>query len=123
MTAKERHRMVLLKFLGDPENDYPARQEYAKILKIAPSTLYKHFSPADMLDIESEAYELRKRNSTRQRAELLVAMFKEAKKGNVSAAKEFFDRTEGKVTEKKEITGRDGSPLIPTEINIRLVKP
>jgi hypothetical protein len=102
MTAKERHREKIMKFLSDPENDYPPRQEYAALLGITVQTFYHHFSPGELQEIENEAYEIRKKNSTRQRAEVLKAIFSEAKTGNVSAAKEFLDRTEGKVTEKIE---------------------
>jgi len=94
-----------LAFLGNPDNDYPPRQEYAALLGIHIQTLYKHFSPADFQDIENEAYEIRKKNSTRQRSIVLGALYQEAQTGNVSAAKEFLDRTEGKVTEKHEHGG------------------
>jgi len=102
VTAKERHKQRLLKFLGDPENDYPPRQDYAKLLKVSVVTLYKHFPPDELQEIENEAYEIRKRNSAKQRATVLKAMLEEAKSGNVQAAKEYLDRTEGKVTDKHE---------------------
>jgi hypothetical protein len=105
LTAKERHKNTLLGFLGNPENDYPPRVEYARILSVSTKTLYQHFSPADLQDIENEAYEIRKKNSTRQRSIVLGALYQEAQTGNVSAAKEFLDRTEGKVTEKHEHGG------------------
>ena len=92
-----------MKYLGNPENDYPPRQEYAVILGIHVQTLYGHFTPADFQDIENEAYELRKKNSTKQRAMLLKALYVEGRGGNVSAIKEFLDRTEGKVLEKKDV--------------------
>ena len=100
MTAKERHKQALLQYLGNPDNVYPPRQEYAKILGIHVQTLYGHFTPAEFQDLENEAYEIRKKNSTRQRSEVLAAMLSEAKTGNVSAANLFFERTEGKVKEK-----------------------
>jgi len=111
MIAKDRHKEILLKYLGDPENDYPPRQEYAVILGIHIQTLYKHFSPADFQDLENEAYEIRKKNSTRQRAEVLKSMYAEAKTGNVSAANLFLERTEGKVVEHKQI-GFNGPMVI-----------
>jgi hypothetical protein len=103
MTAKERHKEKILKFLGDPENDYPPRQDYAKLLGITVQGLYNHFDPAELQEIENEAYEIRKKNSTRQRAEVLKSMYSEAKTGNVSAANLFLERTEGKVVEHKQI--------------------
>lgn len=100
-----------MEYLGDPENDYPPRQVYAEVLGISTVTLYKHFSPSDLQDIENEAYEIRKRNSTRQRSEVLTAMRREAAQGNVSAANLFLERTEGKVPQKQEHTGKDGGPI------------
>lgn len=100
MTAKEKHKKRLMDYLGDPENDYPLRQDYAVILKISIQRLYQHFTPAEMQDIENEAYEIRKKNSTRQRSVVLKAMYSEAKCGNVSAANLFLERTEGKVPDK-----------------------
>lgn len=98
MTAKEKHKINLLKFLGDPENDFPMyRQKYAEIVKISVSTLYVHFSVEEFQQIEQEAYELRKKNSVKQRAVLLKSLYTEGKDGNIPAIKEFLDRTEGKV--------------------------
>ena len=112
--AKERHRQRLLVYLGDWENDFPRRIEMPEILGIKRTTLYKHFSPNELLEIENEGLELRKKNSGRQRAAVYRSMVSEAKGGNVSAQKEFLDRTEGKVIDKLEATGKDGSPLLPT---------
>jgi hypothetical protein len=103
VNARERHKRKLLDYLGNPENDFPARQEYATILGIVVGTLYRHFSPADMQEIENEAYEIRKKNSTRQRSVVLAALYKGATTGNVPAAKEFLDRTEGKVPDKVDM--------------------
>lgn len=103
MLAKVRHREKIMRFLSDPENDYPPRQEYAALLGITVQTFYHHFTPADLQEMENEAYEIRKKNSTRQRAVVLQAMYKESKNGNVSAAQLFLDRTEGKVKETRDI--------------------
>jgi len=103
MTAKERHTENLKSFLGNPENAYPQRKEYGPLLTISLVTLYRNFTPDELQDIENEAYDIRKKNSTRQRAEVLTAMFNEAKTGNVSAANLFLERTEGKVKEVKDI--------------------
>jgi hypothetical protein len=107
MTAKDKHKINLLKYLGDPENDFPtARQDYTKILDISIATLYGHFSPQDFQDIEAEAYDLRKKNSSKQRAVLLKTLYTEGKGGSVPAIKEFLDRTEGKVSDKLAVSGK-----------------
>ena len=111
-----------MKYLSDPENDYPHRQEYAKILGVHIQTLYKHFTPADMQDIENEAYEIRKKNSSKQRAEVLKSMFTEAKNGNVSAANLFLERTEGKVKEVKDLNV-SGDLGLDVNINVVGIKP
>lgn len=112
--AKERHRHRLLEYLGDWENNFPKRVEMPDILGIKRTTLYKHFSPNELLEIENEGLELRKKNSGRQRAKVYESMVSEAKNGNTTAQKEFLDRTEGRVVEKRELTGKDGLPLLPT---------
>ena len=106
--------------------------------------MYKHFSPAELSTIESEAVDIRKASCSRQRANVLEALYNRAMgcshdetRVNVvdgkleetvitrhyppdrAAAQEFLDRTEGKVIEKKEITGGDGVPLVPI-LNVTL---
>ncbi len=78
------------------------------VLKIAVTTFYKHFTPQDISDIENEAFEIRKKNSARERSELMVALHKEGKSGNVQAVKEYLDRTEGKVVAKTELSADVG---------------
>jgi hypothetical protein len=115
LNARERHRRKLLDYLGNPENDFPARQAYAKeILGIAVGTMYRHFSPDDMQDIENEAYSIRKQRSSKQRSILLKTLFDEARSGNVQAIKEFFDRTEGKAPDTLHINPSS----IPDQIDI-----
>ena len=102
MTAKERHRIKMLEYWGDPENDFINRSEMCEVLGISGVCLYKHFTVTELNEIESEAVELRKKYSARQRAAVLNSLFKESINGSVSAAKEFLDRTEGKVVDKAE---------------------
>jgi len=106
MKAKERHKIKLLKYLGNWENDFPKRIEMPGILGIQKSTLRKHFSPVELQEIENEGLELRKKHSGRPRAQVYKSMLKEAKGGNISAQREFLDRTEGKLIEKREHTGK-----------------
>jgi len=122
LSAKQRHRINLLKYLGDWENIFPSRTDYLHILGIKRTTLYKHFSPAELQEIENEAIELRKKNSARPRAKVFQSLLAEAKSGNVQAIKEFLNRTEGKVKEIREHTGGNGEPLYG-DIQIKLVSP
>lgn len=45
-----------------------------------------------------------------------VAIIQKALKGNVEAYREIMDSVHGKMTEKKELTGADGEPLMPVVI-------
>jgi hypothetical protein len=111
--AKRRHTEKMLKYWGDPENDFITRYEmHIKVLKIAGNTFYSHFRPEEVAGIEAEAMELRKKTCTRQRHDVYKALYEEAKIGNVQAIKEFLDRIEGKVIDKKEIKV-DGKDLVP----------
>jgi hypothetical protein len=130
--------------MGDPERPFPGRGELPGILGISAQAMYRHFSPGELSQIESEAVDIRKASCSRQRANVLEALYRRAMgfshletKLHViddevvrteviktyppdrAAAQEFLDRTEGKVTEKKEITGGDGAPLVPT-LNVTL---
>ncbi len=105
MTAKEKHRKRLLEYLGNPENDFLNRSAMAsEILKLSAKTFYRHFAPHEIQEIELAAYEERKKNSARQRGIILNSLYTEGKGGNVPAAKEFLDRTEGKVPDKLDAT-------------------
>lgn len=47
---------------------------------------------------------------------MTLAMIKKARKGDVSAYKELMDSAFGKITDKTELTGKDGTPLVPPKI-------
>ena len=106
-SAADRNREKLLKFLSDWENEWPPRYLYStQILGYKnEAQIYHTLTPNDLTEIEAEALEIRKKSCSKQRSEIYKSLFDEGKSGNVNAAKEFLDRTEGKVTEKKEITG------------------
>jgi len=101
ITAKERHRVNLLRYFSEWENVWPKNQiEMAAIVGITRDTLRFHFSPAELNEVCSEGLELRKKNSFRQRQSVYNSMLAEAEAGNTTAQKEFLDRTEGKITDK-----------------------
>lgn len=108
MTAKDRHRLRIIEYISDWDNPFPSRVGMAKLCEINHDTLRKHFSVEELTEIENTGLELRKEKSAKQRGAVYKSMLKEAKKGNISAQKEFLDRTEGKVKEKHELTGKDG---------------
>lgn len=120
-TEKEKKRIKVIEYIGNPENDFPTRTEIAlDVLGYTQKTsYYKLFETSEMADMEEKGLALRKENSKRERSIVYDSLLKEAKKGNVQACKEYLDRTEGKVIDKKEITGRDGNALVPI-LNIKL---
>ena len=142
VTTKQRHRETLLVYLSNPELPFPIRARYGDLLGITKKSVYDHFTPDDLSDLEQEAYAKRKSVSVRQRSNILKAMYDRAigyhhaethvatYEGKTiltplikryppdrSAAQEWLDRVEGKVTEKRDHTSSDGS-MSPKEINV-----
>lgn len=124
ITAKEKNREAILNYLSDPKNDFIARRYYSQtILNYVNETqVYQTLSPQELTQIESEAMENRKAMSAPQRFKLYEKLYDLGKEGNVTAIKEFLDRTEGKVMEshKHQISGADGGELKWT---VEVVKP
>ena len=120
--AGERNRKKLLAFLSDFENEWPKRQEYSTLIlgyKLE-NQIYKTLTPHQITSIENEALEIIKAQSSKQRRELYKQLHTEGKKGNVTAIKECLVRTEGKVVERKEITGKDGGKIEVSHSSIDL---
>lgn len=112
MKAKDKHRRRMLSYWGDPDNSFITRfAMHTDVLKLSAPVFYRHFNPVELLEIEKEAVELRRLNSSRQCAVVLESLYNEAIDGNVSAAKEFFDRVQGKVIERKEVSGPNGGAI------------
>jgi hypothetical protein len=78
--------------------------------------IYRIFKPQELSDIEAEALANRMRRRSRNRAILYDTLVLLGQSGNVQAIKEYLDRTEGKVTDKIEHTGANGSPITYTDI-------
>lgn len=61
-TAKEQHKLKLLEYLANPENEIMNRSTLAeKVLGISASVMYRTFNADELSDIEAEA--LRRRRS------------------------------------------------------------
>lgn len=125
---KERYRLSLIAYLSDPEKPFPIRRYYGDIIGKTRKTVYDHFTPDELLEIEKEAYENRKMSCVPQRSNVLKALYDSAigyhhaethisvyegevtmtpmikrYPPNKAAAQEFLDRVEGKVVEKSEL--------------------
>ncbi len=131
--VKNRNRVKLLDFLGNPENDWPTREKYStQVLGYQKSNQIYHFwTPTEITEIELEAIEIRKKRTAGQRARTLQSLYRKAIGYNCpdtkffktadddiisqsytkhyppdpAAAREFLDRTEGKVPAKLEHSG------------------
>ena len=96
MTAKEKHKLKLLEYLGNPENEFCNRLTQAKVvLGFANETqLYRHFTPDELSEIEAEALAIRRKKYSPHIATIDRAMISEANKGNPKAAKLCYQRFE-----------------------------
>jgi hypothetical protein len=100
--VKEENKRKIAAYLGDPDNEWLNRTKLAITVcgYQGQRSLYRHFSPDELTEIENESLEERKRRSAGKRAVIYDAMFLKAKEGDVAAMKEYLDRTEGKVPNK-----------------------
>lgn len=128
LKARDKHRLALVEYLSNPQNEFAMRKDFNGILGISRTVLYKHFTPIDLLEIENEAFEIRKNLMVRQRLRTYEALADSAagyehddvhiathqgavlmtditKKypPNPTSARELLDRLEGKVVQKTEI--------------------
>ncbi len=114
MTAKERHRLKLLEYLGNPENEFPPRDRMSTdVLGFAyGSTIYKIFTPAELDKIEKEALELRRSKYNSWFAKVDIATLKKAADGDPAAAKLAYQRFENWAPKQiQENTGANGGPI------------
>ena len=102
--VKEQNRRKITTYLSDPDNEWLHRTGLGVTVcgYKDQRSLYSHFSPEELTEIENECLAERKRRSAGKRAVIYDAMFLKAKEGDVAAMKEFLDRIEGKVVTKTE---------------------
>lgn len=117
MDAKERHRIKLLEYMGNPDLPFPTRGKMVEILEITKPTFYHHFTPEELCGVEAEGLELRRSRYLKDAAEIDQGLMTRAKEGDPAAAKLFYQRFE-KWTEKQQL---EHSGKIE-EIQIRLVR-
>jgi len=128
MEKTKRYRETILSYLSNPEMPFPLRTQYGNIIGKTRKTVYDHFSPDELLEIEKEAYQNRKDSCVRQRSNVLKALYERAMgyhhaethvscyEGKIiltpmikryppdkASAQEFLDRVEGKVVEKSDV--------------------
>ena len=113
MKAKERARHKLLKYLGNPENDFLSRIRLSTdVLGYKTEQAIHNLFRAEELDeIEREALAIRRSKYTAAIAKIDRSLLKEAK-SNYKAAHLVYQRFEDWAPRKRtEITGKDGGPI------------
>jgi len=115
ITAKERHRVKLVEYIGDPNNDFPSRAYMStEVLKFSTkSQINRTFTPEELREIESEALELRRKKCARQSIEVDKNLIENAKKGdNPKWVELYYKRFEGWAEKKQhEHSGPGGGPV------------
>jgi hypothetical protein len=120
-TAKQRHRIILVEYLGDPGNPWPRRQEFStKILGFRQANqIYKTFTLEEINQIELEALNIRRQKYSRLLSMVDTGLLKKAAEGDPAAAKLVYQRFEN-WSEKSEhkLSNQEGEPC---EITINFV--
>jgi|GEM_PF-3476868 len=114
LSARERARQKLLKFLADPNNDFLSRQDLSiKVLGYRnPNQLNCMFTAEELQEIEREALELRRQKYAPRLSKIDSAILKRAEGGDPVAARLAYKRFEGWTeTARLEQTGKDGGPI------------
>jgi len=113
MKAKERARHKLLKYLGNPENDFlPRIRLSTNVLGYKTEQAIHNLFKAEELDeIEREALDIRRSKYTSAIAKIDKSLLKEAKK-SYKAARLVYQRFEDWAPKTRhELTGKDGGPI------------
>jgi len=95
MNAKEKHKRKILEYLANPDNEIPYREGLASICGIKRNTLYLHFTPDELSDLEAEGLEMRRKKYAPQLSKVDKALLEQAASGDPKAAKLVYQRFEG----------------------------
>jgi hypothetical protein len=111
--AKERAKLKILEYLGNPENEFPTRTDLA--LKVCgfkdKHYLYRVFTPAELAQLEREGLEIRRSKYARFMAFMDHVLLRQANKGDVAAIKLAYQKFEGWLEGSKVIyPDKDGNP-------------
>jgi len=119
--AKERHRLKLLEYLGNPNNDFPTRAYLSQqVLGFKLShQINLVFSPGELQEIEFEALAERRRKCARESIKVDRNVVRQAQEGdNPKWAELYYKRFENWVEKKgHELIGEGGEPLKITVVN------
>lgn len=94
--TKQKYKSMILEYLGNIDNDPPTRDELAdKALKISRTTLYNHFSPGELAELEADGLAIRRARYAGKSAAIDSALVARALKGDVRAIRLYYERIEG----------------------------
>lgn len=105
MATKAEHEEKMLKYLSNPDNEFPTRVLLAtEVLGLATSQqLYKLFTLEELEAIELKALSIRRTKYAPELSRVDRAMLRQAREGDSKAAKLCYQRFEG-WSEKKDLT-------------------
>ena len=102
MKAKDRHRDKLLRYLANPDNDWPNRGGLSIAIGLKEETFRTHFNAADIDEMEATGLALRRRRCSSQSALVDKGLMKRAEEGDPAACKLYYQRIEG-WSEKQDV--------------------
>ncbi len=114
MKAKQRCELKLLEYLSNPENEWLTREKMCReVLGYATGNqIYEIFDLDELAEIEDRALKQRRKFYAKRINETDLALFQQARAGNLDAIKMVYQRFE-KWSEKNVIehTGAEGGPI------------
>lgn len=113
--AKLQHRMRLLDYLSNPENEWPRRSQYCDCIRISNSALHQFFTPDELLKVDAEALAIRRGQYHKVSAKVDKALEEAATEGTAADRKLYYQVKEG-WSEKVDVS-------IPDSVNIKINKP
>ncbi len=104
----------MIDYLANPDNEWLDREHLAtEICHITRQTLYAHFTPYELTDIESSALKLRRKQYSVKLSKVDQTVLNQAIDGDSQMAKLAYQRFEGwSEKQKHEIAGKDGEMLV-----------
>ncbi len=104
------------KFLKLLREDGMGRQKAIEEVGLTRTTLYRHMEADPLFQVAVEDAEMEARD--RKTDEVKDALHEAATSGNVMAIRLYLERYEGPPTQRIEVTGRDGEPILIEDVSI-----
>jgi hypothetical protein len=93
MKAKDKRRLKIIEYLGNPENPPPTRSQLATAVGYkSRQALYVMFTPLELQEIEKEALEIRRTKYAGALIKVDEALLRQAMSGDLNAIKLVYQR-------------------------------